>query len=170
MGARHMCTRVYFIYIYIYSYYYYNARHQQQLSICFATLFAILCRDICNIFRFALVVSCQHYTTLHYAVATLASRLHYTTCWWLTTLHYATLRLQPFAAVAYYLIYIYSVQLLNTYLNLKRSTDRLQPFHAICLRFNGLYRGRAPYLPPKPIALPSKIIIYISEKIFFEKK
>ena len=63
MGVRHMCTRVYFIYIY--SYYYYNARHQHQLSICFASLFAILCRDICNIFRFALVVSYPH-TTLHY--------------------------------------------------------------------------------------------------------
>ena len=71
-----------------------------------------------------------------------------------TTLHYATLRLQPFAAVAYYLIYIYSVQLLNTYLNLKRSTDRFTPFHANCLRFRALSVGGGPYLPPKRTAQP----------------
>lgn len=68
MCVRHMCTRVYFIYIY--SYYYYTL-DTTKLSICFASLFAILCRDICNIFRFALDVSCP---TLHYI--TPLQRLH----------------------------------------------------------------------------------------------
>ena len=56
---------------------------------------------------------------------------------------------------------------------LKRSTDRITPFHAIYLRFNGLYRPEAPYIPPKRTAQPFQIIFYIfpsvSKKFFLKK-
>lgn len=77
MGVRHMCTRVYFIYIY--SYYYYNARHQQQLSICFASL-VIIFTELC-FFRFALLVSSlthnSQLTTHNSQLTTLNSTLNH---------------------------------------------------------------------------------------------
>ena len=63
---------------------------------------------------------------------------------------------------AEYLIYIYIVcrLLLATYIllltTLKRLIDRITPFHAIRLRFNGLYRGRAPLNPPKASSAAKK--------------
>lgn len=110
--------------------------------------------------------------------------------------HDATQTLTAYMTTSRYLlpccalpIYIYSVQLLTTYLplhdylpyNPKRSIDRFTPFHAIRLRFNGLYRGRAPlntaqvssaaisnnflYIP----RLYLKNNLYISENFFLKK-
>lgn len=159
-----MCTRVY-IYIYIVIIIIIYAQHQhKQLStppllhlliLYFALLFAI--------FRFCAVrfiTPTQHNTTLHYttlrhttfAVATFASRL------------------QPFAR---YLIYIYIASFHTDYI---LTTDCRNAQPTVCNRFalivcvsTGYIGGEHPYLPPKPVAQPKNVVIYFSEKIFFEK-
>ena len=122
---------------------------------------------------FALGVSCQHYTTLRRCNACVPFALHYLL---MPTLHYITphyvcSRLQPllttlFTCLLPYLNIVRTDYILN--LNAQPTVcNRFTLFACVLMDYIG---GEPPYLPPKPIALPSKIIIYISEKIFFEKK
>lgn len=147
-----MCTRVYY-YIYIYSYYIYQyAQHQHKQPINFAS--------------FGDAPSVSHNTTLHTDYIPATYRLHAPHC-----SHYICI---PFCSRLHAAIpYLYNMRyyILLTYylLNPKRSTDRFRLFYPICLSFNGLYRGEHPYLPPKPVAQPKNVVIYFSEKIFFEK-
>ena len=118
----------------------------------------------------------SHSLTLTHTQTLTTSRLHPLLTTYLSTLHFAVNTL---------FIYIVCRLQPTTYLLLMQ-TENAQP--TVCNRFTLFacvsmdYIGvGCPYIPPKPVAQPfqiifyifpsvsSKIIIYISEKIFFEK-
>ena len=60
--------------------------------------------------------------------------------------------------------------LLLTYSTLKRCNDRFTPFHANCLAFSGLYRGRAPLNTTQASSAAKKrSYIYFWKKFFWKK-